>query len=83
MNSTFVGNIKANAIEYCNKVLAAKEGWAYCLDKFYKTTRIEVKFFCLTVLQDVILHRYVIYEFISYPFSLINTRFVLHQIFEV
>ncbi len=50
-------DVKLKAIEYCNNVQQSPDGWKLCLDKFFKSSHVEVKFFSLVVIQDTILHK--------------------------
>eukprot|EP01116_Phalansterium_solitarium_P022835 TRINITY_DN7699_c0_g1_i3.p1 TRINITY_DN7699_c0_g1~~TRINITY_DN7699_c0_g1_i3.p1 ORF type:complete len:352 (+),score=158.80 TRINITY_DN7699_c0_g1_i3:157-1212(+) len=49
--------LKAKANDYCQRVKEAPEGWRFCLEKFLTTSRVEIKFFCLQVLQDLATNR--------------------------
>jgi len=50
------GDTKVRAIQYCNQVKTASDGWLFCLEKFFKANKLEVKFFCLLTLQELVEH---------------------------
>eukprot|EP01113_Clastostelium_recurvatum_P043579 TRINITY_DN7235_c0_g1_i4.p1 TRINITY_DN7235_c0_g1~~TRINITY_DN7235_c0_g1_i4.p1 ORF type:complete len:1068 (-),score=308.25 TRINITY_DN7235_c0_g1_i4:49-3252(-) len=51
-------DIKAKATQYCTNVHNTPTAWRFCLERFFTTNAVQVKFFCLQVIQDVLLHRY-------------------------
>ncbi|KAM9992084.1 hypothetical protein ACTFIZ_012749 [Dictyostelium cf. discoideum] len=51
-------DIKQKALAYTESIKVAPEAWLFCLDRLGKTQIVLVKFFCLQVFQEIILHRY-------------------------
>ncbi len=48
-------------MEYCTNVRASPDGYLFCMDKLFKTNKIEqVKFFCFVVIHDAISYRYIL-----------------------
>lgn len=58
LDPSVTGEIKEKANRYCESVHSTPDAWKFCLDKLFKTTILQVKFFCFQILQDLILHRY-------------------------
>ncbi|PRP73955.1 exportin-T [Planoprotostelium fungivorum] len=57
-NPTADAVLRQKASEYCEAVKVNPEGWKFCLEKFLNTKTIEVRFFCLVVVQDTIQYRH-------------------------
>ncbi len=56
-----IETIKLKAVEYCTNVRASPDGYLFCMDKLFKTNKIEqVKFFCFVVIHDAISYRYIL-----------------------
>ncbi|KAM9976063.1 hypothetical protein ACTFIR_009904 [Dictyostelium discoideum] len=51
-------DIKQKALAYTESIKVAPEAWLFCLERLGKTQIVLVKFFCLQVFQEIILHRY-------------------------
>jgi exportin-T len=50
--------IRAAAKEYCNNIKTSPDGWKICLQKLFRTTVMEVAFYCLEVIKSFIQHHY-------------------------
>eukprot|EP01117_Protostelium_nocturnum_P002827 TRINITY_DN13746_c0_g1_i1.p1 TRINITY_DN13746_c0_g1~~TRINITY_DN13746_c0_g1_i1.p1 ORF type:complete len:965 (-),score=282.39 TRINITY_DN13746_c0_g1_i1:38-2932(-) len=50
--------LRKKANEYCESVKAAPDGWKFCLEKFFGSNVLQVKFFCLVVIQETIQYKY-------------------------
>ncbi|KAK5581602.1 hypothetical protein RB653_001639 [Dictyostelium firmibasis] len=51
-------DIKQKALAYTESIKVAPDAWLFCLERLGKTQTVLVKFFCLQVFQEIILHRY-------------------------
>ena len=59
LDPTVSGEVKEKANRYCDSVRTTPDAWKFCVEKIYKTSTMQVKFFCFQVLQDLVLHGYV------------------------
>ncbi|EGC32961.1 hypothetical protein DICPUDRAFT_155048 [Dictyostelium purpureum] len=51
-------DIKQQALEYTNRIKENPKAWEFCLEKLRTTNNTYIKFFCIQVFQDIILHKY-------------------------
>ncbi len=49
--------IRNAARAFCENLENSADGWSLCLEKMFKTTVMEVAFYCLGVIQNVVLHK--------------------------
>ena len=47
------------AIQLTNQVRASPTGWRFCFERFFQSSQIVVRIFCLQVISEAITHRYV------------------------
>lgn len=52
------GALKESAIAFCESVRTSPDAWKFCVEKLFNSNVVQVKFFCLQILQDLILHRH-------------------------
>lgn len=72
LDPTVSGEVKEKANRYCDSVRTTPDAWKFCVDKIYKTSTMQVKFFCFQVLQDLVLHGYLfaLIHYVGYLLSL-------------
>jgi hypothetical protein len=51
--------IRYAAKQYCNTIESSPDGWKICLQKLFKTSVMEVAFYCLGVIKNFIQNQYV------------------------
>jgi hypothetical protein len=61
LDPTVSGEVKEKANRYCDSVRTTPDAWKFCVEKIYKTSTMQVKFFCFQVLQDLVLHGYLLF----------------------
>jgi exportin-T len=75
LDPTVSGEVKEKANRYCDSVRTTPDAWKFCVEKIYKTSTMQVKFFCFQVLQDLVLHGYcllLLLFFLDYPVIYFN-----------
>ncbi|KAL3158478.1 hypothetical protein ABBQ38_010710 [Trebouxia sp. C0009 RCD-2024] len=50
--------LKDRAVAYCNETKAQPQCWQLCLEKYSTTTYLEVRFWCLQTMHEVLVTRY-------------------------
>jgi hypothetical protein len=53
-NQSLSAELRKSAEEFCSKITSSPEGWKICLEAFFKSNTVEVKFYCLQQIQDLI-----------------------------
>jgi hypothetical protein len=48
---------KQRAIAYLDSISNSDDGWRFCLEQFFKPSDNELKFFCMTVFENLLQHK--------------------------